>query len=365
MNRSLSHDLTRTTLAVLFLCLLIATSFWILRPFLTALIWAAMIAVATWPLLLGMQARLGRRRWLAVLVMTVLLLLILIVPVTIAIATIVGKSDEIIAWAKSPSAWTLPPPPDWVVKLPLGGPKIAEQWANLATAGPGELAGTLRPYASKIAGWFVAEVGSLGMVLLQFLLTVIICAVLYSHGEQAADRIRRFARRLAGERGESAAILAAKAIRGVALGVVVTALIQAVLGGIGLAVTGVPAVMILTAVMFFLCIAQLGPVLVMLPAIIWLFWKDHAAAGSVLIVWTIVTGTVDNFIRPILIKKGADLPLLLIFAGVIGGLLSFGIIGLFIGPVVLAVSHTLLEAWLDVDKPISAVAVTDDSGLER
>jgi len=365
MNSSPSRDLTRTTLAVLFLCLLIATCFWILRPFLTPLIWGAMIVVATWPMLLGVQAHLGRRRWMAVAVMTVLLLLVLIVPVTIAIATIVGKSDDIVAWAKSPSTFTLPPPPEWVGKLPLAGPKIAEQWTQLAAAGPGELAGTLRPYASKIAGWFVAEVGGLGIMLLQFLLTVIICAVFYAGGEQAANRIRQFARRLAGERGENATVLAAKAIRGVALGVVVTALAQSVLGGIGLAVTGVPAAAILTAVMFVLCIAQLGPVLVLVPAIVWLFWKDHSVAGSVLIAWTIVVGTIDNVLRPILIKKGADLPLLLIFAGVIGGLFSFGIIGLFIGPVVLAVSHTLLAAWIDADGAVSPAPMTDGSGLER
>jgi len=356
MSQRLSNDLTRNTLAVLFIGILIATCFWILRPFLSSMIWASMIAIATWPLLQGLQERLGRRRGPAVAVMTLLLLMVLIVPIAIAIAALVGKSGDIITWAKSAPSMTLPPPPDWIGKVPLAGPKVAEQWAQMAAAGPGELAGVLRPYASKIAGWIVAEVGSLGAMLVQFFLTVIFCAVLYSNGERMAEAVLRFARRLAGANGETVTILASKAIRGVALGVVVTALVQSLLGGIGLLVTGVPGWAILTAVMFLLCIAQLGPILVMVPAVIWLFWQDHTIAGSVMIVFTVVVSTIDNFLRPVLIKKGADLPLLLIFTGVIGGLLSLGIIGLFIGPVVLAVCRTLLDAWIDSEGAESSAA---------
>ena len=200
----------------------------------------------------------------------------------------------------------------------------------------------LAPYAGKLVTWFVDQAGSVGMMLVQFLLTVIICAILYSGGEPAADAVRRFTRRLAGQQGDDVTVLAAKAIRGVALGVVGTALIQSLLGGIGLAVSGVPAAAVLTAIMFILCIAQLGPVLVLVPAVIWLYWSGQNLWGTVLLAFTVVAATLDNVLRPILIKKGADLPLLLIFAGVIGGLVAFGIIGLFIGPVVLAVTYTLL-----------------------
>jgi predicted PurR-regulated permease PerM len=132
----------------------------------------------------------------------------------------------------------------------------------------------------------------------------------------------------------------------VALGVALTAIIQSVLGGIGLAIAGVPAAAVLTAVMLILCIAQLGPGLVLLPSIILLYWKGETLWGTVLLIWSLPVVILDNFLRPALIKKGADLPLLLIFAGVIGGLIAFGIIGLFIGPVVLAVAYTLLQAWV-------------------
>ena len=130
------------------------------------------------------------------------------------------------------------------------------------------------------------------------------------------------------------------------LGVVVTALTQAVLGGIGLAVSGVPYAALLTVVMIFTCLVQLGPLLVLVPSIIWLYWSGDTTWGTVLLVWSCVVGTMDNVIRPVLIRMGADLPMILILTGVIGGLIAFGMIGLFIGPVLLAVSWRLYDAWV-------------------
>ena len=176
---------------------------------------------------------------------------------------------------------------------------------------------------------------------------VIFSAILYAQGESAANGVRRFGRRLAGERGENSIILAGQAIRAVALGVGVTAILQTLLGGIGLAVAGVPFASFLSAVMLMLCIAQLGPSLVLFPAVGWMYWTGANAWATFLLVWSIIVATLDNVVRPILIKKGADLPLLLIFAGVIGGMLGFGLIGIFVGPVALAVTYTLLEAWIE------------------
>jgi predicted PurR-regulated permease PerM len=196
------------------------------------------------------------------------------------------------------------------------------------------------------AKWFAGALGSLGLLAIEFLLTVVIAAIMYAQGEAARDGIIRFCRRLAGDRGEKVVKLAGQSIRAVALGVVVTALVQTVLAGIGLAVTGIPFAGFLTALILLLCIAQIGPVVVLAPAVIWLFWTDATGWGVALLVWTVIVAMLDNILRPMLIRKGADLPLLLIFAGVIGGLLAFGIIGLFVGPLVLAVSYTLLKEWV-------------------
>jgi len=346
----MQRDLTRTALAVLFIAILIGFSFWVLRPFLGAIVWATMIVVATWPLMVAAQARLWGKRALAVTVMTLALLLVLVVPLSLAIGTIVSNADKIADWAKSLATFKVPPPPEWVGRLPVVGGKALLAWKQVAAAGIEELAAKAAPYAGSVTKWFVAEVGSFGMVFVQFLLTIVIAAVIYANGEGAAAGVRRFGRRLAGPRGEDSVRLAGQAIRGVALGVVVTALAQSVAGGIGLAVAGVPFAAILTAVMFMLAIAQLGPVLVLGPAVIWVYWSGNAGWGTFLLIWTVAVGTMDNFLRPFLIKKGADLPLLLIFAGVIGGLMAFGLIGIFVGPVVLAVAYTLLEAWVSEEQ---------------
>ncbi len=347
-NRS-SIDITHTTLSVMFIGLLIAASFWILIPFLVSMLWAAILIVALWPVLMKLEARLSGRRGLAVAIMTVINLLIIIVPMSFVIITVVNNAENITTQIRYLDSTDLPAPPDWIQQIPIAGGRIAERWGKLAALTPEQRSAELTPYAQKALQWIAEKAGNMGMMLLHFLLTAIIAAILFAKGEVVRDGMLRFARRLAGHQGEEVAILAAKAVRGVVLGVVLTALIQAAIGGIGLLITGVPAAALLTAVMVFFCIAQLGPLPVLIPAVVWLYWTGKPVWGTVLLVITILAGAVDNVIRPFLIKKGANLPLLLIFAGVIGGLLAFGIIGLFIGPVVLAVAFTLIKAWVAGD----------------
>ena len=360
MEQDLRRDLTRTVLAILIIGGLIVASVWILRPFLAATIWSAMIVVTTWPILRALQSRLWGKRWLATTIMTAALLLVFVIPFSAAIGTIVANANTIVGWASRLSDVKLPPPPEFVEKVPIVGDKAASVWREYADKGSEELAEIVQPYAVRVSGWFVSEVGSFGLVTLQFLLTVVISAILYMSGEDAARWVRLFGRRLAGERGDHVVRLAGQAIRGVALGVVVTALVQSVLGGIGLAIAGVPFAAMLTAVMFMLALAQIGPLPVLLGGLAWLWWQDHTGWFVVLLIVTVAVGSLDNILRPILIRKGADLPLLLIFSGVIGGLFAFGLLGLFVGPVLLAVAYTLLDAWVsevpDADIPASVDA---------
>jgi len=338
-------ELTRTVLSVLLIAILIGASFWVLRPFLLPAIWAAMIVVATWPLMLKVQAGL-RSRAFAVIAMSAAMLLIFVVPLLLAIQALIGNMDTITAWLRALPSAQIPLPPDWVSRLPLIGTKLAEGWADIAAAGTAGLLARLQPFMDDAAKWLAGVAGSVGLLAFEFLLTVAIAAIMYVKGETARAGLIRFGRRLAGERGEGVVLLAGQAIRAVALGVVVTALVQTILAGLGLAAAGIPFAGLLTAVILLLCIAQLGPTLVLGPAAIWLFWTGATGWGAALLVWTVVVGMLDNILRPILIRRGADLPLLLIFAGVIGGLLAFGIIGLFVGPVVLAVTYTLLKDWV-------------------
>jgi len=341
-----AQGMTRTVLALLFMALLAAASFWVLHLFLGAMIWAAMIVVSTWPLMLGVQARLRGSRTLATAVMTLSLVMLVVLPFLSAVAALVGHSEEIVGGIQSLTSFSVPPPPGWVGTLPVIGKKVVGQWQQFIVIGPEGVSAYLTPYAGKALGWFTAASGSVGKMIIQFFLTVFIAAVFYQRGEQAAAWLCLFARRIAGRNGEESLVLAGKAIRAVALGVVGTAVIQAVLAGLGLALSGVPALGVLTVLVFIVCLAQLGPMPVLVPAVIWLFWKDQSGWGIALGAWTLFLGAIDNIITPWLMKKGVDLPMLLVFAGVVGGLMVFGIIGLFIGPVVLAVTYTLLDAWV-------------------
>jgi predicted PurR-regulated permease PerM len=195
--------------------------------------------------------------------------------------------------------------------------------------------------------------GTVGMMVMQFLLTVFISAIFYQRGDKAAAWLCLFARRIAGLQGEHALTLSAKAIQAVAFGVVGTAIIQTTLAGAGLILCGIPAATILIAIIFMLELAQIGPMPVLIPAVIWLFWKDHMIVASAMAAWTLFLSVFDNIVTPYLMKKGADLPMLLVFAGVTGGMMVFGVIGLFIGPVVLAVTYTLLDAWVTGDPTVA------------
>jgi predicted PurR-regulated permease PerM len=345
-NNQGRSDITHITLSVLFIGILILGSVWIILPFLMALLWATLIVVATWPLLLKLDAWLGGRRGLAVTVMTLAELLLLLVPLTLAVVMIVSHAEDIPARIKAIDFSAFAAPPKWLSSIPVAGKKLAERWTAFAGLSEEARWEVITPYARTALQWFLGKAGSIGLIVVQALLTLILSAVLYANGDAARAGILSFARRLAGRHGEEAALLAAKAARGVVLGVVGTALVQSGLGFLALLIAGVPALAILFAVMLLLCLAQLGPLLVLLPVAFWLYASGQAIVGTVVLIISIVAGTIDNVVRPLLIRKGVELPILLIIGGVIGGLIAFGVIGLFIGPVLLAVTQTLLKAWV-------------------
>ncbi|HEY6630505.1 MAG TPA: AI-2E family transporter YdiK [Rhizobiaceae bacterium] len=340
------QDIGRITLSVIFIGGLIVLSVWVIRPFLPAILWATTLVLATWPLMLWVERRAGNRRSVAVIVMTFAILLVLILPLWLAISTVLTNIDVIGDLLRTVLSMRVPPPPDWLATVPVIGETAAKAWGRLTSAEAQQLLTRLTPYAGKLTQWFAVAAGSLGEMFVHFLLTVAIAAVMYAGGERAGAYVVRFGRRLAGDRGDWAVHLAGRAIRSVALGVVVTALAQSIIGGVGLAIVGLPFAGLLTALMFVLCLIQLGPSLVIVPAVAWMYYSSGWFWGTVLLAFAIVAMTVDQFVRPVLIRRGVALPLLLIFAGVVGGLIAFGFLGIFIGPTVLAVSYTLLNAWI-------------------
>ncbi|GAP35384.1 hypothetical protein ISF6_1155 [Piscinibacter sakaiensis] len=328
------------------LALLLAASLRVLQPFLVSAAWAVVIVVTGWPTMLALQQRLGGRRWAAITVLMLGLLVLLVLPVMAAVGAAVANAGEIAERIKQLGTLDLPAPPAWVAGLPVIGERLVALWQQVAAAGIEGLLARLAPYAGAVTRAFIARAGDIGFILVEIGLALGFAAMLFAQGEDAARSAARFGRRLAGRTGSDAVDLAMRAIRGVAIGVGGTAVLQSVLAGLGLAAAGVPFAALLTAVIFVSCIAQLGTPVVMLPAVIYVYWTGETGWGTALLVWSIIIGTADNVVRPLLIQRGVDLPFWMVFTGVVGGLIAFGLVGLFVGPVVLAVVGMLAERWL-------------------
>lgn len=344
------QDLPRIIFSVIFITMMTIGCFWVIQPFILGFTWALMVVIATWPLLIKIQYLLWGCRSLAVLAMTILLLLLFVLPVSMLVNQIVDSSAPLVAWATQPEQLSMPAL-FWLQDLPMIGKKLYSTWQTLISSGGSPLMSKIQPYIGKSASWLLSQVANLGSLLIHCGLMILFSVLLYMRGERVAMVVRHFAIRLGADRGDALVLLAAQAIRAVALGVVLTAIIQAILGGIGLAIAGIPLATLLTITMFILCIAQLGPLPVLIPAIIWLYWNGEFTWSLILLVWGCIVALLDNILRPVFIHIGADLPMLLVMCGVLGGLLAFGMIGLFIGPVILAVSWRLIFAWMQETIP--------------
>ena len=337
-------DYPQIVFTLMLITLLIVACFWVVQPFILGFAWASMVVIATWPLMIKLQGLLWGRRSLAVVAMTLILILLFIIPIALLVNSLIDNSAPVIQWATSGQMQI--PRLEWLKEIPMIGDKLFSSYHKLVAGVGGALMTQIQPYIGRTTGFFVAQAGHFGRLMIHLGLMLLFSVLLYWRGEQVGNGIRHFAFRLASRRGDAAVLLAGQAIRAVALGVVVTALVQGVLGGIGLAISGIPYATLLTVLMILFCLVQLGPLLVLVPAIVWLYWSGDTTWGTVLLVWSCVVGTLDNVLRPVLIRMGADLPMILILSGVIGGLFAFGMIGLFIGPVVLAVSYRLVSVWM-------------------
>ena len=349
-----ARDLPRNVLMVLFILALTAGCIWVLRPFVVVIICGATVAISTWPMLLSVERKLGGRRWAAAGLMIGAMLVAILVPVYFGVLAAVQSTSNAIDWLRDLSNHTLPPLPAWLANLPVVGARAQRAWADVAAGGTAGLAARLEANGGEVLRAAAGRIGNLVGMLMQVLIALAITALLYARGESFASAMMSFSRRLGGERGERSARLAAMATRGVALGVVLTPLIQAILAGIGMAVAGVSHVGILAILVLVTCLAQAGPIPAMLIPVAIMFARGATLPAILLLVWAIVVHISGPIVRPILIKRGVDLPLTLILAGVIGGVSAFGVIGLFIGPVLLAVGAALLKNWVAED-PAAAV----------
>lgn len=333
-------------LGVLALLLYIALT--LVQPFITILIWSVIIAVALYPLFRWTAARLGGRERLAAILVTLLSLLIVFGPATWLALDLI-ESVRIVSEHVNWHELSIPPPPESVKSWSLFGEDIHRLWTRAATNTRETLA-KIYPYLKPVGTILFGVAAGTGMSVLNFLISVIVAGFLFVYAPPLVDGMKMLARRLEAERGEEFVTLAGTTIRAVSRGVVGISALQALLAGIGLTAAGIPAASLLTFVILLLGIIQIGPSIVIIPLIIWSWFSMDTTAAILFTAYMIPVNLIDNVLRPFVMSAGLRTPMLVIFIGVFGGTIAYGITGLFLGPIVLAVIWELLVAWIDVKK---------------
>ena len=334
----------RSILVLLFVGLFIGVLA-VVKPFTTAILFGAALATAAWPMRQALVRR-GLGRGLTATLLLLLSLLLVVLPLLVIaphLADQLGQGmDRVAAYFAA-----TPEQPAWITGLPLIGRRLGAVWDRVVEA-QGNLRTLVEPYTAYLEQVMIGVARGLADSMVQVILSLVVATLFWANGDALVAVLHDALRRLGGPLAERSLDVAAGAIRGVAYGVVGTAAIQAVLLAIGLAVAGVPGAAMLGFVGLLLAISQIGgPLLILIwgGAAWWLFAQDHQAWGAFMIVWGVFVNTVDNFIKPWLIGFGIEMPMSLTILGVFGGFLAFGFLGLFIGPTLIAIMFTLLQAW--------------------
>jgi predicted PurR-regulated permease PerM len=334
---------------VALLTLLVIGTVLVLRPFIISLILAAVLAYASWPVYGWLLARLHDRSAAAAMAMTVLLLLTLVTPFAIMGVSLVDNAAELLRLLREAMNRPLPPPPGWIETIPFAGDYLKGKWLLLMQEEGGTALLQLKQYLLQLPlkDWAIRAGGALGQGVVLITFSVFICFFFYRDGPAITSHAQAVMERLAGHRAKELIEVTAGTISRVVNGILGTALAQSVLALVGFWIAGVPGAMLLGLLTFFVSIIPMGPPLVWLPAALWLYSQGEMGWAIFLALYgLLVVSSIDNVVKPYLISRGGALPLLLVFMGVLGGLLSFGFIGVFLGPVILAVAYALLSEWM-------------------
>ena len=335
-----------------FLGVILYLSLSIIRPFLETMVWSVVLAVALYPFFELVAKWLGGRRRLAAALVTMLLLLIVFGPVTWLGLDLYDVPRMIYARLDS-GQLSVPPPIESVRNWPLIGEPIFQFW-DLASSNLSAALAKLAPQLKPIGATLLGAAGSVGIAILQFVASVIIAGFLLSPGPMLVEAVAVFLHRRVSQRGGEFMQLAGATIRNVSQGVIGVSLLQALLAGLGLIVAGVPGASLIAFGVLVAGIIQIGPSVILVPVIIWSWMTMETWAALIFTAYIVPVNLIDNVLRPIIFTRGLKTPMLVIVVGVIGGTLSNGIIGLFVGPIVLAVAWDLLVAFMRNDEVASA-----------
>jgi predicted PurR-regulated permease PerM len=347
------EDFIQLAIRLGLLAFLVYWTFVLIRPFVPILAWSIVLAVALYPVFNLLSKLLGGRPRLAATILTIINLGIVIGPATwLGLSAVEGVKD--LAANLGAGNLVVPSPPDGVKNWPVIGPQFFELWnqaSNNIRAALREVAPHLKPLAGTILGL----AGDAGVGTLKFLLSVALAGFLFPYGSQLVAAGRGFLYRIVPEQSEHFLELAGTTIRAVSQGVIGIAIIQSLLAGIGFKLAGIPGAGLLAFLVMILTIVQIGAAIVLVPAIIWIWIDKDFTTALLLTVFLCIVGVLDNILKPLVMGRGLTTPTLVIFVGVIGGTLAHGIVGLFVGPIILSVAWELTVAWIRTDRAGAAL----------
>jgi predicted PurR-regulated permease PerM len=336
------------------LLLLVIGCYFVIRPFLTAFIWGSIISLSTRGIYRRILGWVRGRKRLAATLCSLALVVVLLAPITALAMNVVTEMPNLTSRFQQMLDGGLQQPPAWLAGVPLVGKATSAKWQAFA-ADPEALRQALRPYLKPVKDFLATAVGGVSVGLLEFALALLIAGMLYVRGDRFAATVDQIARRLGGETGHRQVMVVRSTVKSVFNGMLGTCAVQAILALIGFWIAGVPQPFLLGMGTFFLSFVPGGPTVLWLPAALWLNANGSTGWAIFMAVWgLVVVGGADNVVRPLLIGRGVEAPMALIFLGVIGGLLSFGFLGLFIGPTLLVVAHNLFQDWMNREAPPAA-----------
>jgi predicted PurR-regulated permease PerM len=323
---------------------LVGACFLVLSPFIAMVAWGLTIAVAGYPAYCRLQKLLGGRGGWAAALFTVLLLAVLIVPIVMLSRTLVEGSQAVAASVQKGTV-TIPPPPPNVATWPIIGQPLSDVW-SLASTNFSAALGRFAPQLKGAATRLLSAAAAVGVGVLQFFISIVIAGLLLANSGQGARASRKLAIRLFGNRAEEFETLAGATIRSVTTGILGVAVIQSLFASLGFLVVRLPGAGLWALVFLVAAVLQLGgPALI--PFVIYVFATASTAKAVAFLIWCIVVGLMDNVLKPLLLGRGLPVPILVVFLGAMGGFIAMGIIGLFVGPIILSVGYKLFLAWLD------------------
>ena len=317
----------------------------VLKPFLGAILAAAILCFSTWPIYLFIEDKVGGRRWLAALVMTLVILFVMVVPLALIALSFRDDVPELMENLREALNHGLPPPPQWIAGMPYVGGYLDIVWREIAGS-PAALAKALKQFSEPARDALVQTGLIIAEGVLQFTLIAFVSYFFYRDGAVLVEALRNALNRVAGDLTERLLGIVGGTISGVVYGIVGTGLAQGIAALIGFAIAGVPGAMMLASLTFILSLVPAGPPLIWVGATAWLAYQDQPGWAVFMAIWGfVVISGIDNIVKPLLISRGASLPFVLVLLGVFGGVLAFGFVGIFLGPTLLAVGFNLVRSW--------------------